>query len=419
VRGRGAATLRHLLLACAILAVGTSPVAAAAPAADPPGSEITVYLLTMGVGPAAWERFGHNAIVIEDRRAGTSIAYNYGMFSFRQDNFILRFLQGRMTYWMAGYPTDADVSRYEAAGRAVWRQELGLAPSARLALREFLEWNAQPEHAYYRYDYYRDNCSTRVRDAIDRAVGGALQAQTQLPGSGSFRFHTLRLNAHNPLLYTGLNLALGGGADLPVSRWDEMFLPLLLHDYLREIRIRDTSGVLRPLVVREDTLVNATRYSAPSRPPPWGWGYLLIGTLIGSCCWWGGRRGSTSRGARAALRIVGTGWALVTGLAGLVMAGLWGFTDHAIAVRNQNVLQGTVVALALAMALPLALRHRARWSGVARVCALMVGAASLAGLLLKLLPGADQENLQILALTVPANLGLVAGVLAGTARGGD
>ena len=417
--GRGAATLRHLLAVATILTAGASPGAAVVPAPDPPGSELTVYVMTMGIGPAVWERFGHNAVVIEDRRAGTSIAYNYGMFSFRQENFILRFLQGRMLYWMAGYPTANDVPRYEAAGRAVWRQELRLTPAARVALRDFLEWNAEPEHAYYRYDYYWDNCSTRVRDAIDQAIGGALHEQSLRPGSGSFRFHTLRLNAHNPLLYTGLNLALGQGADLPVARWDEMFLPLLLHDYLREIRIRDTSGALRPLVVREDTLVNATRYAVPSRPPRWEWSYLLLGMVLGACCWWGGRHGSTSRGARSLLRVVGTGWAFLTGMSGTIMAGLWGLTDHAIAARNQNVLQCTVIALALAVVLPLALQNPARWSGMARVCALMVGGASLLGLLLKLLPGLDQGNLQILALTVPANLGLAAGVLAWTAASRD
>jgi hypothetical protein len=194
-----------------------------------------------------------------------------------------------------------------------------------------------------------------------------------------------------------------------------MFLPLALHEHLREVRIRDSSGALRPLVVREDTLASGGRFSVPSSPPRWGWTYLLVGLILGSCCWWGGRRGSASRWGLALLRTVGTGWAFLTGVAGLIMAGRWGFTDHAIAGRNENLLQCTVVALALAGALPLALKYPARWSRMARACALMVGGASLVGLLLKLMPGFDQGNLQILALTVPANLGLAAGVLAGTA----
>jgi len=417
VIGRGVATLRHLMLAGCFLSASAVPVGAVQ-SDGPPGSELTVYILTMGLGPAVWERFGHNAIVIEDHRAGTSIAYNYGMFSFRQESFLLRFLQGRMMYWMAGYPTADDLPRYEAAGRAVWRQELRLEPAARAGLRDFLEWNAEPEHAYYRYDYYRDNCSTRVRDAIDAAIGGELHAQSLVAGSGSFRFHTLRLNANNPLLYTGLNLVLGEEVDAPVSRWDEMFLPLLLHDYLRDITVHDSTGAPRPLVAREDTLVNSSRFPAPPRPPRWGWGYLLLGTLLGGCCWWGGSRGSESRWARTLFAVVGTSWAMLTGLAGTVMAGLWALTDHAVASRNENVLQCTVIALALGVVLPLAVGNRARWASMARACALIVAGASLLGLLLKLLPTMDQANLQVLALTVPANLGLTAGVLrwTGTSR---
>ena len=414
MRGRGVATLRHLLVVGTFLTASAAPLGAA-PSPGPPGSELTVYILTMGVGPAVWERFGHNAIVIEDRRAGTSVAYNYGMFSFRQESFLLRFLQGRMMYWMAGYPTAEDLPRYAAAGRAVWRQELRLEPAARAGLRDFLEWNAEPEHAYYRYDYYRDNCSTRVRDAIDSAIGGALHAQSLMPGSGSFRFHTLRLNANNPLLYTGLNLVLGEEVDEPVSRWDEMFLPLLLHDYLRDITVPDSTGELRPLVVSEDTLVRSDRYAAPPGPPRWGWGYLMLGTLLGSCCWWGGKRGEASRLARTLFAVVGAAWGVLTGLAGSIMAGLWALTDHAVAAGNENVLQCTVIALALGLVLPFAVRNRARWASTARACAIMVGGASLLGLLLKLLPAMDQSNLQVLALTVPANLGLAAGVLSWTA----
>ncbi len=135
----------------------------------PPGSELTISVMTMGVGEEVWERFGHNAILVEDRRAGSSIAYNFGMFSFRQEHFLLHFLQGRMWYWMAGYPTEEEVPRYIAARRSVWQQELNLTPAERLAIREDLERNARDENKFYRYDYYLDNCSTRIRDVIDRA----------------------------------------------------------------------------------------------------------------------------------------------------------------------------------------------------------------------------------------------------------
>ncbi len=382
-----------------------------------PGSELRISVMTMGVGAEVWERFGHNAIVVEDRRQGTSTAYNYGMFSFRQENFLLRFLQGRMWYWMAGYPTEDDIPRYIAARRSVWQQELNLTPAERLALRDALETNALDENKFYRYDYYLDNCSTRVRDALDRVLGGALKAQTQDPAHGSFRFHTQRLNTHNIPLYTGLLLAEGHGADRPITRWEEMFLPLKLREYLATARVPDSTGALVPLVLSERVVFESDAYPVPDAPPRWALGYLAAGLLVGGLLWWGGAAAGSSTAARAVLRWGGTLWAMLTGVAGLILAGLWAFTDHLIAARNENILQCSLVALALAVALPMVRPDRSAVTRAVRALALMVGALSLLGLAIKVLPAFTQVNGQVLALFVPANVGLMLGVLAWTRPG--
>jgi len=374
--------------------------------------------MTMGVGAEVWERFGHNAIIVEDKSTGSSTAYNYGMFSFRQENFLLRFVQGRMLYWMGTGPAADEIPRYVALERSVWRQELNLTPAERAALRDALVQNALPENRFYRYDYYRDNCSTRVRDAIDRVLHGALAAQSQGPADGNYRFHTQRLNANNPLLFTGLLLAEGEGADVPITRWEEMFLPLKLREHLRDVRIPDSRGVLVPLVLREDTLYLSTAYPVPDAPPDWRLGYLALGVVLGGLMWWGGRTGRGVPWARRSLLLIGTGWALATGMGGVILEGLWAATDHTIATRNENVLQLTMIALALGVCLPFALRDRPGAARAARFFALAVAGLSLAGLLLKLVPFFNQANGPILALTVPANLGLALGVLAWTRRAG-
>jgi Domain of unknown function (DUF4105) len=402
--GPGLFLVALLLLPC--------PAVAQVSAGVTSGADLRVYVMTMGVGAEVWERFGHNAIVIEDLRDGSSIAYNYGMFSFRQENFLLRFIQGRMLYWMAGYPADEELPRYRALHRSVWRQELNLTPAEREALRDFLQWNALDQNRYYRYDYYRDNCSTRVRDALDRILHGAIQAQMQGPASGTFRFHTQRLTTNSPLLYTGLLLAVGERADQPITRWDEMFLPLKVREYLRDVTVTDSTGARIPLVKSEDTLYLSHAYPVPDRPPGWWPFYLLLGAALGGLFWWGGRVGRRNRAARLVLLAGGTLWALLTGIVGLILAGLWGLTDHVIATSNENVLQCTVFALALAVMLPAAIRDRPWGLRAARVLVILVGGASALGLLLKLLPAFDQANGQILALTVPANLGLAAGILA-------
>ncbi len=92
----------------------------------------------MGPGAAVWERFGHNAIWIDDPTAEPDTAYNYGLFDFRQENFLLRFIRGQMWYWMAGFPAKAYIRTYLRDNRSVWLQELNLPPGARVELQQYL-----------------------------------------------------------------------------------------------------------------------------------------------------------------------------------------------------------------------------------------------------------------------------------------
>jgi len=384
-----------------------------------PGSSLRISIRTMGPGADVWERFGHNAIVVEDQANGSRTAYNYGMFSFRQENFILRFIQGRMHYWMAGFPAEEDLARYVAAGRWVREQELNLTPTQRAAVRDYLEWNARPENRFYRYDYFLDNCSTRVRDAIDQVLGGALHAQNLAPASGTFRFHTQRLVDNSLSLYTGLLLALGARVDRPQTRWDEMFLPFKLREYLGSATITDSTGATIPLVLHEQTLFESDRYPVPEVPPDWWPGYLATGLLLGGLLWWGGAAGRARLAARRTLLLLGMVWALVTGAAGAILAGLWALTDHVAAASNENVLQCSLLALALAAVLPSALRDRSGPRQAARMLAVLVAGLSLLGVVLKVLPMFHQVNGQVLALIVPANLGLALGVRSWTRGNGQ
>jgi hypothetical protein len=278
-------------------------------------------------------------------------------------------------------------------------------------LRDFLAWNALPENRFYHYDYYRDNCSTRVRDALDRVLGGAIQAQSGGPASGTYRFHTLRLVAANRPLYLGLALVEGQPIDRPITQWDEMFLPLKLRDYVTQVMVTDSAGNRIPLVKQEETLYQSSAFPVPLTPPRWLLPLFALGTLLGGLFYWGGSRGRENPMARYLLSILGGFWALLTGMAGVIMAGLWAFTDHAVAARNENVLQCSVAALVLAGVLPFALSDRPWALKASRVFAILVGVLSVLGVVLKVLPGFYQANWPVLAMFVPANLGLMGGVL--------
>ncbi len=377
------------------------------PPAAPP--DLTVYLMTMGPGKRVWERFGHNAIWIHDPVQGTDKAYNYGLFDLRQDNFIIRFLQGRMWYWMQGFPAHSYVELYRKANRSVWIQELELPPVAKRQLQEFLEWNERPENRYYHYDYYRDNCSTRIRDALDRALRGRLEESTGGVMTGrTYRFHTRRLTTNDPLIYTGLQLALGQPVDRPISAWEEMFLPLALREHVRHVTVPTGAGE-RPLVRSERTLFESTATAPPDRPPFWLPVYFAVGLAIGAIAMGLAHKAPSSRVASAGFGICATVWAVTSGIAGLVLAGLWGLTDHMAAYRNENVLQANLLALPLLWLAPRIFRNPKAGRRAFTVAAVVAG-LSILGLLLKLLPAFYQVNGDLIALVLPAHLGMAGGL---------
>ena len=404
----------HLARAAVVCALVSPPLVAERPAAPPErGSELTISLVTMGQGDVIYERFGHNAIWVHDSLRHRDIQYNYGLFDFRQENFILRFVQGRMLYAMGGLDAAASMADYAAHNRSIWVQELNLTPAQRADLRDFLEWNALPENRNYRYDYYRDNCSTRVRDALDRVLGGRIRAtMDSVPSGTTFRFHTARLTTNDPLMYTGLMLGLGEPVDRPISKYEEEFLPLAFRDHVRQIHVPGPDGTEIPLVRAEQTVYLSTLPPPRAAPPFWVPAYLALGLLIGALCWRWGARGVVSPRARGALAAAGGIWSLLAGAAGLIMAGLWLFTDHTAAYRNENLFVFNPLSLLLAVLVPLSVLGRGRQVRLTRQLAAVIVALGVAAILFKLVPGTRQVNAMLIALALPAHAGVWLGLRA-------
>ena len=381
----------------------TSPNVVAGPAE--PGSNLTVYLLTFGWGDVVWERFGHNAIWIKDRARGTDITYNWGMFDFNQPNFIGRFLTGDTRYWMEAIDFEPMIRYYKGRNRSILSQELNLTSAQRLKLQQFVEMNARPENKFYRYDYYRDNCSTRLRDALDHAVSGQLQLATVTRmTSGTYRSHTQRLMTGDIPLYTGVTLALGHPADELLSQWEEMFLPVRMANTLRATSIPDSAGVRIPIVRSETALSMSGRPPEPAEPPnyfPWyvAVGILLAGIMIALVR-------SAEGGHRVAFfaaTVISTIWSLVAGLAGTALVIAWLFTKHYFMSRNENLMHFDPLSIVLAVLIPLSVYGL---RGVSRTLKLsgFIAALSLLGFVLQGIPFFDQKNGEIIALALPLNL---------------
>jgi uncharacterized membrane protein len=384
-----------------------------------PGSNLTVYLLTMGPGDQVWEKFGHNAIWIHDAAAGTDIAYNWGLFDFADADFIPRFIQGRMRYSMGGFDLEQTIDAYRQANRTVWAQELNLTSAQKQKLAEFVAWNVLPENRYYDYDYYRDNCSTRVRDALDNALGGIIEsASSTVPSGTTYRFHTSRLTQDDIAIFTGTMTGLGQPVDEPISRYEEMFLPVRMKERLKEIRVQTPAGS-QPLVTSERVLFEATR---PPEETTVNTGIAMYAAAAAVILLLGAslillRR--PTHGGAGAIGVAGL-WSFVAGLAGTLIAFLWGFTDHLYSYRNENLLQLNPLSLILTVFL---IRFAwKRWQGAllnaegarraALRVAIVVAALSVIGFVIQVLPGFDQVNGYIIALALPLHAGIVAMLVA-------
>jgi hypothetical protein len=400
-----AAILAAATLGAPALARAQTP----APADDP--AALSVYLLTMGQGDLVWEKFGHNAIWIHDPRDGTDRVYNYGVFDFASPGYWSRFIEGAWIYQLAVNDIHETLAHYRYFDRTIVAQELNLTPREKAELRAFLETNARPENREYLYDYYRDNCSTRVRDVIDMATGGALSASMAgVPTGTTYRWHSLRLIAADRLAYTGLVAGLGAAADRPITAWEEMFLPEKLNERVREVTVDRPDGA-EPLVLSEQVLYAASREPEREEPPAWLVWYLLIGSAIGATfVGLGAAAAGGGAAARFGFAALASVWTLLVGTGGLILVGLWAFTDHTIAHANENLLHISPLALPLAL-LAAALPYGVRWAAEpARVLALAVAGISALGLIMQFLPGLDQVNGEVIALMLPAHAGLAVAI---------
>lgn len=357
-----------------------------------------IGVITMEPGEVFFERFGHNAIVVE-APGKEPIAYNFGYFDLDEENFFVNFIRGRMQYSLLALPRDRDLAQYARTGRGAGVQWLDLTPAQATELAAKLAENARPENARYTYDYYTSNCSTRVRDAIDDVLGGALQAQLSGRSQGNtYRSESVRLAAPAPWMAVGFHLGLASEADRPLSRWDEAFIPMRLRDSLRDVRLPDG----RPLVASEETLLPHRIGQPPAEAPRLRAAALFTGLALAGLTLWCGRRRPRLMAAGALVF-----WT-IAGLAGLVIAFIWLGTTHVFGHGNQNLLLLSPLCLFLLPGGWARLRGREPSKRFRWLLWAVVGSAALAGFL-TLLPFRAQQNVEWVLLLLPLHWALLRG----------
>ncbi|MDY7229961.1 DUF4105 domain-containing protein [Hyalangium rubrum] len=369
------------------------------------GEDLVISLVTFSPGDDVASWWGHGSLVVEDRRLGEQRLYNYGMFSF-DSTMLGRYAMGRLEFWVDDASAALTFRAYQRLNRDVRVQQLNLTPAQSLEVARLLAENVLPQNREYLYHHYNDNCVTRLRDMVDRAVGGQFRQAASAPGRMTLREHTRRYTAVSPPMSVLLDFLMNDEIDRPITRWEEAFLPDELERQVGEVQVVGADGQKVPLAAKSWTYFKSDRPAPPAEPPNYGPWMLALGLGVGASAmglgYWGRKGG---RLPRVLLGLANVVLGLVLGIPGTVLLVMWTVTDHTVTFGNENLFLANPMTL---LAVPLGVMFAwgsAKAREYLRVLWLMLAVSGGLGLVLKVLPLFNQDNWRLIAFILPISVG--------------
>lgn len=218
-----------------------------------------VSLLICSPGDEIYSYWGHAAIRINDPLYEKDSVYNYGVFDFMAPHFYWRFAKGETDYLLGVQSMRSFVQTYRRDQQKVVEFELLLTQAEKQSLYESLNENARPENRIYRYSQFADNCATRVRDQIEKAVGGNIKYDQSGDKRMSFRDLIDLYVQDNSWDGLGIKLALGLPTDQITTFSQKMFLPDYLgSDLAKAVVLRN--GTTTPLAGPPNVIFDAPAF---------------------------------------------------------------------------------------------------------------------------------------------------------------
>jgi hypothetical protein len=302
-------------------------------------SEVEIFLGTRDIGHPIYSKYGHTIVRVLDRSGGSDLGYNWGTFDFSAPGFVPNFLRGILIYYMSygSWWDEVEISQIER--QTTWMDRVNLTNTQKQRLIDRIMWQARPENVNYPYLFFYDNCSTRVRDLFDLAVGGQIKTRTTNRMSGkSYRDRVMEHNASAPFFAMGQDVILNSEPDKQMTEWEDMFIPGKMRDYLLKTPAFDDSGREIPGQNFLSDTKTLTKYPQPEIPTING--YMLMWLVSGGPAILGLLMARRSR-----LRSIG---ARLIGLANIVLGGFWGcigiflsaswaFGSHTVLPHNANL----------------------------------------------------------------------------------
>ena len=286
-----------------------------------------ISLITVAPGAELYSTFGHSAIRVKDPARNFDRCYNYGTFDFDQPNFYLNFCRGKLLYYLNVERHRDFEYEYLMDRRTLREQTLNFDASQKQELFNLLQENGLPQNREYKYDFFYDNCATRIRDIVEKALMYQVFFDSTTTKKGTTMRQLLKpYLLDKPWTRFGIDLILGQAADRVAEPKDFMFLPDYLHDVFGATRLPDG----RPLVSRE-TQLPPEGFSNEQVQTGWLDHPLLVTTLLALI-------GLFSLSNPRTERFFDPIFWFVLGALGLVMFLMWVATDHSATKTNWNLL---------------------------------------------------------------------------------
>jgi len=282
-----------------------------------------ISLLTCSPGGELYSTYGHSAILVEDQITRKKTVYNYGTFDFNTPNFALKFIKGDLLYMLSPERYKDFVREYQHQGRGIISQELDISEPQKAKIIAFLANNMKPENRSYLYDFFFDNCSTRIRDLFETELD--LQYPDYQP-SKTFRTLLKPYLSDTPWYHFGTNLILGRPTDNIADFRNEMFLPDHLSENLAKATL-DGHLFLKPAkeIIPRTSLMEPAKWNMPLITMV---GIFLLSLLVSL------KSGRFWRNSFDTLLF------LAAILSGFLFVFMWTSTKHEVCYENYNLLWG-------------------------------------------------------------------------------
>ena len=291
-----------------------------------------VSLLTADPGTELYSSFGHSAIRMREMGpdGGRDLVFNFGTFDFDTPNFYGKFATGKLNYMLSVVPYDRFIVEYDYYKRGLREQVLDLNEEQKDFLLQHLDAQYAPERRFYKYDFFYNNCATKIRDAFDIAMGEQLVWSDSVAEEKTFRNLIDEFVLPLPWADFGIDLALGAVIDRPATELEKQFLPTYMEQAFANATILE-NGVSRPLVKQSRVLLEYPKENAQQSLLNPSMVFWLLTLVFAALTLYGFKKGKLMKGLDVAL--FGS-----VGILGLVVAFLWFFTDHSATAWNWNIL---------------------------------------------------------------------------------